>query len=258
MLRLLIGTGVVLMAVGFGAAGWQYWQGQTGDAPADLAAPEDAGLPQDWLISATGAPVPHDDVRAYLVQARFVPSRTAVVIRTALLTNLLADGETLPEASYFQILADIRAPLLAAGLCSALTPLIARECTVNAARVVEGSVDPVQGTAQFRIELVYRQQPDLADLPDLALHVLRADTVVLDLAPEDAGAASAESALAALAEAAQAACAADPGRQSCRVLRLTVDWSEGRPLAARAEIGWLEPLPEGIFAAPSLKPTPEG
>ena len=26
MLRLLIGTGVLLMAVGFGAAGWQYWQ----------------------------------------------------------------------------------------------------------------------------------------------------------------------------------------------------------------------------------------
>ena len=26
MLRVLIGTGALLMAVGFGAAGWQYWQ----------------------------------------------------------------------------------------------------------------------------------------------------------------------------------------------------------------------------------------
>ena len=34
MLRLLIGTGLLLMAVGFGAAGWQYWQG----LPAELTA----------------------------------------------------------------------------------------------------------------------------------------------------------------------------------------------------------------------------
>ena len=38
MLRVLIGTGLVLMAVGFGAAGWQYWQSLPKAAPAEEAA----------------------------------------------------------------------------------------------------------------------------------------------------------------------------------------------------------------------------
>ena len=59
MLRVLIGTGLLLMAVGFGAAGWQYWQTLPTAEPAaaaetPLVAPEKAPLRQSWLISPTG------------------------------------------------------------------------------------------------------------------------------------------------------------------------------------------------------------
>lgn len=266
MLRLLIGTGVLLMAVGFGAAGWQYWQGlpKAEAAQADAKAPEAGGTAaaappprQTWLISPSGGLVPQDDVRAYLAQERFAERRTVTVIRQARLTDLLAEGETLPQPEYLQVLADIRAPKVAEGLCAVLVQSLATDCAVNAARVVEGSVDPVAGTAQFGLELVYRL-PDTEDLPDLAAHVLREDTTSLALEAGAEGTASVEAALAAAVSAGTDACAAQADAKVCRVVQVVLDWAPDQPVQARARIAWLAPLPKGMFPAPPLGPATGG
>lgn len=259
MLRLLIGTGAILMAVGFGAAGWQYWQSLPKAVPvaADEAAGADnsgskAATRQRWLISPSGGLIPQEDVRAYLAQDGFVASRTVRMTMQATLSDLLAEGEKLPEAEYLQVLADIRAPRVAEGLCAVMLQSFAADCAVNAARVVEGSVDPAAGTAQFRVELVYRVAEGEEELPDLAAHVLRRDAV--DLSPEPGAevASSAEAALADALAATTAACAAEGVGRLCRPMRLTVDWLPGQSVTSRAEIGWLDPLPQGMFVAPPL------
>ncbi len=250
MLRFLIGAGLLLMALGFGAAGWQYFQGEV--AAPDLQEAAEAAGPapvseQGWLISATGSFVPREDVRAYLTQDRFVPGRIATVVSSAPLTALLADGETLPAAPFLQVFSDIRAPMVAEGLCPVLLGLIAQDCAVHAARVVEGSVDPVRGTARFRIDLAYSLKTDAAEVPDLAAHVFIPQPVTW-----------VETALTGLIEATQAACAAEEAGQACRILSLSLDWAPASPVAAGARVGWLAPLPEGILPAPSLDPAPEG
>ncbi len=263
MLRLLIGTGAVLMAVGFGAAGWQYWQSMPKAAlavttDAAVAVDADPAPPQitrqNWLIAPGGGLIPQDEVRAYLAQERFAPHRTVIVTRQASLEDLLAAGEKLPEAEYLQVLADIRAPRVAEGLCGVLLQSLAFDCAVNAARVVDGSVDPVAGTAMFRLELVYRLADPAEGVPDLAAHVLRTDLTRLTVESGAQGAASAEAALGAAVAAANEACAAENIGELCRAMRLSVDWIPGRPVQARAEIGWLDPLPEGMFVAPPLTP----
>lgn len=258
MLRLLIGMGLLLMLVGFGAAGFQYWQSLPSDrAPqltADVADP--AGeVPQTWLISATGGLASRADYRAYLSQDRFVPSRNVTVLTTAPLTTLLAEGETLPELPYLPVFADIRAPTLAQGLCPALMSAIARDCAVNAARVVEGSVDSVMGTARFEIDLVYLLKPDAAELPDLATQVFVQTPFAWEGGPETP---TVEAALTALANAALAACTADGVGAACRVTGLSLDFDPGVTVSGSARLGWLAPLPEGVFTAPSLDPAPEG
>ncbi|MFN3575767.1 MAG: hypothetical protein ACK4TJ_02080 [Tabrizicola sp.] len=266
MLRLLIGTGVLLMAVGFGAAGWQYWRGLP-KAEADVSAAQapEAGMPaaaasaprQTWLVSPSGGLVPQAEVRAYLAQERFAEGRTVTVTRQARLTDLLAEGETLPQPVYLQVLADIRAPKVAEGLCAVLVQSLATDCAVNAARVVEGSVDPVAGTARFRLELVYRL-PDTADLPDLAAHVLRSDTTALTLEAGAEAAGSVEAALTAALSAATDACASRAEAQLCRVVQVVLDWAPDQPVRARARIAWLAPLPKGMFTAPPLGPATGG
>jgi hypothetical protein len=260
MLRLLIGTGVLLMAVGFGAAGWQYLQtlppGETGAAAASaqggaaLAAP--AAALQSWLMSATGDVVSQDEVQAFLTQDRFVPSRSVEVTLQASLSDLLGEGETLPEAEYLQVLADIRAPRVAEGLCEVMLRSVASDCAVHAARVVEGSVDPVAGTAQFRLELVYRMPEPAEALPDLAAQVFRSAVVELPQGPEAPVSATAEAALVAALAAVGEACAAETVGDLCRMQRLILDWAPGQPARARAEIGWLDPLPNGMILAPPL------
>jgi hypothetical protein len=189
MLRLLIGTGLLLMALGFGAAGWQYWQTlpQAEAATATEAAPDNAPdnasgqadevrpearpVRQSWLIAPTGGLVAQSDVRAYLAQDRFVPERTVEVTLQAPLAALISEGEKLPEPTFLQVLADIRAPKIAEGLCNRMRQTIAADCAVNAARALEDSVDAAAGTARFRVELVYRMNEDSIELPDLAAHV---------------------------------------------------------------------------------------
>lgn len=265
MLRLLLGTGVLLMAVGFGAAGWQYWQSLPKSEPVAVAAMALEAQPADqavnrqrWLISPSGGLIRQDDVRAYLAQERYDPQRTVVMIRQASLIDLLAEGEKLPETEYLQVLADIRAPRVAEGLCAVMLQSIAANCAVNAARVVEDSVDPLAGTARFRLELVYRLPDDAEDLPDLAAHVLRTDLVRVTLDPGAQGTASAEEALAAALAASTEACATETVGTHCRLMRLAVDWVPGQPISARAEIGWLDPLPKGMFVAPPLTPASGG
>jgi len=251
MLRLLIGTGLLLMAVGFGAAGWQYWQGtQQKDGSVSARETGIRVLPETWLISPTGEVIPRGEIRAFLVQDRFVPERSVIVTRSARLDALLAEGEKLPDAPYLEVLADIRAPRLALALCPVLTERIAQSCAVNAARVVEGSVDPVSGTAEFQIELVYRLKSDSAELPDLADRVLGQEDLILDLSTVNT--ASPEAALAVAVEAATAACASSGSMQNCRITGLVLDWGPGREPFAQARIAWLAPLPKGMIAAPPL------
>jgi hypothetical protein len=271
MLRILIGTGALLMAVGFGAAGWQYWQSLPKAEPVaavedqageDQAVEDQAGATaeprtiarQSWLISPSGGLIPQDDVRAYLAQDRFAPRRTVVMTLQANLADLLAEGEKLPEVSFLQVLADIRAPRVAEGLCAVMQRSFAADCAVNAARVVEDSVDPAAGTALFRIELVYRFAEGAEEVPDLAAHVLRQDGTRLTLDPGTPGTESAEAALGAALAAATEACAAEGVGKLCRPMQLAVDWRPGAPVEAAAEIAWLSPLPDGMFVAPSLSP----
>lgn len=271
MLRVLITTGATLMLVGFGAAGWQYWRSlpddpisaEAGAGPdvtspvSDLADRASPVLPQSWPISPTGGAVAVADVLAFLVQERSVPGRSAVITLTAAISDLVSEGEALPDPVFLEVFADIRAPLVAEGLCPVLTRGIARLCVVNAARVVPGSVDAARGTARFRIELSYGLGPDAGALPDLAAHVL--DQKAADLPPEAAaGHATAEAALASLTETATAACPAEKDGQACRVLRLSLDWAPGQPAAGQAQIGWLRPLPGSLRVAPPIEPAPEG
>lgn len=260
MLRLLIGTGVLLMVVGFGAAGWQYWQTLPASPEAVEAAVPERAAPtrQTWLISPTGGLVSQADVQTYLAQERLVPERTVAVTLQANLADLLVGDEKLPDTTFLQVLADIRAPKVADGLCDVLRQTIAADCALNAARVVEGSVDPATGTARFQLELVYRLKEAEAELPDLAAHVFRSKTLRLELASADAGVASAAVALAEAVDAVTGACAAEGVGRICRPMRLWLDWTPGQPVAASSEIGWLDPLPKGMFVAPPLQPATGG
>ncbi len=285
MLRLLIGTGLALMVLGFGAAGWQYWASLPA-APATQdpsAQPADAALAQGgWLVSPTGGLIPRDDVRAYLAQDRLVPGRSVTVTHTAPLTALLAEGQTLPAQPYLQVFADIRAPRMAEGLCPVLLASVAQDCAIHSARVVPDSVDPVRGTARFRIELAYRLKPEADPLPDLGAHVFLSEILAVGddpaavtvPAPEEAAepaeddaapaevanplaAASVTDALAALVATVVQTCSDAEDRQACRLLSLSLDWAPGTPGFGQGRVGWLEPLPEGMLLAPSLDPAPE-
>jgi hypothetical protein len=258
MLRLLIGTGALLMLVGFGAAGWQYWQGipVAGNGASGAVDPAVSGLASGvWLVTSTGAIVPEAEATAFLVQDRLVPERIVEVTATAALGSLLLAGEKLPAAPYLEVLADIRAPRLAQALCPILTDAIARTCMVVSARVVPGSVDALRSEARFVMALAYRESVDAAALPDLAAHVLRSETVRPDPAAASNGI---EAVLTGTVQAAVAACAAEDRAATCRVLGMTVDWTPGTRGRAEARVAWLSPLPEGMFPAPPIAAQPEG
>lgn len=256
MLRLLIILGVSLMLVGFGAAGWQYWQSLPASQVADPAvAKVTEEAPKVWLISETGGPVAEQDVRAYLAQNHSIPERSAEITMTAALSDLLTEGETLPEPAYLEVMADIRATVLAEALCPVLTSAFAAKCGVASARVVPGSVDAMQGTARFRISLSFAVTSGPDDLPDLALNVFRGWQVDL---PPGATARTTDAALADLAAAATAACAAPDVGQSCRVLRLSLDHASDGSVAGQVSLGTLFPLPEGMQFLPEILPAPKG
>jgi hypothetical protein len=265
MLRFLIGTGLLLMAVGFGAAGWQYWQGLPREEAAALTVNDPvqlAELPKDrqnWLISPSGGLVDREDVAAYLVQERYVPSRTAEVRLVAPLSSLLAENEKLPETSYLQVLADIRAPRIAEPLCAVLLATIAADCAVNKAAVVNDSLDLAAGTAGFIIELVFREKLDgTAELPDLAAHVLRHQEVSGLSETEVGGNLTVETALTLAANAAKVACDAEGVGEACRISKIVVDLTPGQGTVLQAEVAWLDPLPNGMIPAPPLSPPAGG
>ncbi len=254
MLKLVIGLGVTLMLVGFGAAGWQYVQTlpQT-----EVAAGADAGAApkpeqQDWLISPSGSLVPRESVLGYLAQDRFVERRTVVITQRAPLESLLADGEKLPEAPYLQVLADIRAPKVAAGACAALQEVLAQDCALHSARAVADSVDRATGTAEFRIELAYRLKPTDDALPDLSDRVFDTKAVDLSFEAGQEGAGTVPDMIRASAKAAIDACAAQRRTEACRVLRMDLTWQGDGAGVSRIELGALSRLPKGIFPAPPL------
>jgi hypothetical protein len=97
-------------------------------------------------------------------------------------------------------------------------------------------------------------------LPDLAQHVLTIDRLPPPLpegetAPASDSPASAEAALAAAVAAATAPCA--DRVLGCRLLRLSLDWAPGEPLAFQGELGWLAPLPDGLIPVAPIAPLPE-
>ena len=254
MLRLLIGIGLLLMAVGFGAVGWQYWQG----LPADPAT-ESADRAQDtavWLTSRSGVVVPAEDSRAYLVQDRLVPERIARLTVTAALEGLLVPGETLPAVPYLEVLADIRAPRVGQSLCPILTNDLAQSCVLHSARVVPGSVNALRGEASFAIELAYREDVAGVELPDLAAHVLEIEEVLPDLAVLPAPA-SVEAAVKELVSGTRAACEAEDRVATCRVLGLKLNLAQGGMQNAAARIAWLTPLPDGMTSLPILESLPD-
>ena len=89
-------------------------------------------------------------------------------------------------------------------------------------------------------------------LPDLAAQVFRSAVVELPQGPEAPVSATAEAALVAALAAVGEACAAETVGELCRMQRLILDWAPGQPARARAEIGWLDPLPNGMILAPPL------
>jgi hypothetical protein len=259
MIRLVITLGLLLMLAGFGAAGFQYWEkmqktAETAAPEAEPAAEVVPALPksqQTWLISPTGGLAPRDDVRAYLAQDRYVKTRAVEITRTALLSDLLLEGETLPEAPYLEVLADIRAPIIGERLCAALSALAA-DCALHAARVVKGSVDPVAGKARFRFDLVYRLKTSDDDLPDLAAHALNTDKFEINLAEDTEAPRTVEEFTRLAIDSALQSCDAIENAKACRIMKLNITWYESGTGAARAEIGWMSPLPKGILPAPPL------
>jgi hypothetical protein len=252
VLKVVIWLGVLLMLAGFGAAGLQYWQGLPRAVVAEGGAEGDPGIvgpPQTWLISPTGGPVPRDDVRAYLVQDRFVQSRVVEITRTVALEDLLADGERLPERPYLQVLADIRAPMAAEGACSALLERLAADCAVQTARAVEASVDPIAGTARVRTALVYTLKPEEEALPDLSARTFETKVITLSFDAQTEGAATVDDLLRSAIAAANTGC---DGAEGCRVLRMGITWEGNGAGTARVEVGVLAPLPKGMFPAPPL------
>lgn len=254
MLRLLVITGCLLMVVGFGAAGWQYWQEQQRLNPSADAVGE------VWLATPTGGIVPAERATAFLDQIRLVPGRMMTVTLTAPLATLLQAGEPLPDPAFHEVMADIRAPLLATPLCEVVIRQIAADCAVHSARVVPGSLDPALGTARFRVELAYRLKPDDAALPDIATQVFSTLLVEVEIAPDPASTETqgVEAALLAVMDAGSFACTEDSAGYPCRILGLTLDWSPGLPYRGTIDIGWLDTLPDGVFPAPVIGPAPEG
>ena len=262
LLKVLISCGLMLMLAGFGAAGWQYWQTLPAGEAAEAAVAESVPGPtpetaQSWLISPTGGLVRREVARAFLVQDRFVAGRSVLITHSAALAALLLEGETLPEAAYLEVLADIRAPKVAGGFCAVLLDTIAADCAVNAARVVPGSVDRAAGTAQFRTELVYRLKPEAAPLPDLGSSVLVTAPVDALSAPDAEVAAEVavvqpEAMLRSAISAVVAACDSPDVAKPCRMMRLEMIWTPDGSGATRAEIGWMAPLPKGMYPAPPL------
>lgn len=258
MLRVLIVSGLLLMTVGFGAAGWQYWTSLQQPAPV-AATPDPAPTEQSatvWLVSDTGAVIPKDIGRIYLEQDRLVPGRSLVVTRTAPLSALLGEGETLPETDYLEVMADIRAPRLAEGICPVLAAGRVADCAMNSARVVPGSVDPAAGTARFRLEFAYRLRPEEADMPDPTTRVYRSRTLVWSPATDAPPPPDLAGALAALAAAADEACLAEEVGDICRIVGLELDWMGPTRMTGEVAIAWLDAFPEGMQSAPSLTPAP--
>jgi hypothetical protein len=260
MLRALIVTGLLLMGIGFGAAGWQYWSGMPaagvpGAADRSSAAVAD-GVPSVWLASDTGAVIGKGEGEAYLAQDRLVPGRMLVVTRTAPLSALLGDGETLPEPVFLDVFADIRAPVLADGICAALTSGPAADCVMHSARVLPDSIDPTSGTGRFRLEFAYRLKPEEAELRDLAAQVYRSLTLPWVPAEDSPGPTDPASAVAMLVTAAADACAGEAVGQACRIVGLSLDWVSAQQIGGSVSIGWLDDLPPGIEPAPPLTPAP--
>lgn len=253
-------AGFVGLAALLVTAGWHFWpNGAATQIATPSAGRAGAALPDDsevWLISPTGGPVASMDVHDYLMQDRPTTNRALTLTLLAPLADLLAEGEDLPDPIYLEIMADVRAPILAEGLCPVLVAGLAERCSVAIAKVEKGSIDALRGTAIFQLKLRFSLATDPDDLPDLARHVL--ETRIVELAPAGEGGmpASVELALQSLLMTAEAACSAEDAGQACRVLRLSLDYAPGRPARGRAVIGSLYPLPETIRTAPELIPAP--
>ncbi len=233
------------------------------DAPASAApqtglvgAIEPVSAPaQNWLITPGGGLVDRDTVRAWLRQDRLVEERYLDLAFSAPLSALLAPGESLPAPVYRPVFADIRAKALATGLCQPLVDTIAAACAVHRAVVPEGGVSEDGLSAAFGFRLVYTLKPEAGPLPDLASHVLHEEyTGLADRDPTAEQTATPQAFLAwALAE--MPSTCPESGL-SCRILSMNMIWKAPGDVHATARIGWLMPLPAGMYPAPPLETAP--
>lgn len=268
LVRFILFLGVSLIGLSIGAMGWQYWKNlpaasetaaveaaeDEAAAPPEQADAAAAGAPvQNWLISPGGGLVDHREVKAFLRQDRFVESRLATVTLRAPLSALLVTGEKLPAEAYREVFADIRAPMLATGLCRPLLAEWAASCAVDRAVVQEGSYDAATETAVLRITLAFTQKPGALPLPDLGRAALFSGTSAFGAADLDQPVASPADLVALAARTAGEDCAAREAEgHACRILGLSLDWQGPAEASASWRAAWLAPLPAGMYPAPPL------
>jgi hypothetical protein len=263
VLRIVVFLGVGLVLLGFGAAGWQYWQSlpqadavvvveepedESAAPPAEVAAApsEDIVEPgQKWLISEGGGLVPRRDARAYLQQSKFVKDRTLVFRLRLPLTSLLSDGEALPADPYREAFAEVRAAVAAAGVCDSLQAAWVRDCALVSADLQDGSYDPESQTATFRVELAFTLKAGAEPLPDLGTRAFSKDVWEVQLPEKE----SPQKLLEAAIEDVAFACSQAAG---CRVMSMNLTWESPKQANGTITFGALMPLPKGVFPAPPL------
>lgn len=264
-LRVIVLLGILLVLGAGGAVGWQYWQSlpkteiaaeegpvvPTGPQLAIVGQPAQSAAPdQKWMISPGGGLVGRDRAREWLKQDAFVKGRVVRLEFTAPLAALLDAGEVLPDQPYRMPFADIRAKKLAQDFCAPLIASVAAACAVTQVQVKEDSLDAAGETAVFVVEMAYALQPEGAPLPDLGTRALQSTSVRVSAEEAGAAAATPASFLAHTLSVTKAVCATSG--EHCRMISLYLDWTSPEKADSRANIGWLEPLPKGMYAAPPL------
>lgn len=284
LVRIVLFLGLSLILFAGGAVGWQYWQGLAGGdtaaAPPATPAPATSGDPaatsgapvlgligqiepvsapaQNWLISPGGELVDCRSLRQWLRQDSLVEGREIHLSFTAPMADLLSPGEALPAPVYRQVFADIRAPVLARGLCE----IVVKDgsvaaCAFHSARVPDGGVSEDGATVEVSVSLAYALTAEAEPLPDLAAHVLHEDYLYLPGSGPEAFSAATPQELVAVALAELPKACPQEAASHCRLLGMNLRWKGPGNVDATGRIAWLAPMPQGMYPAPPLEAAPE-
>ncbi|MFZ1467542.1 MAG: hypothetical protein WAT09_01035 [Paracoccaceae bacterium] len=269
LLRIIVFLGLGLVLAGFGAAGWQYWQGlpvasdvvvveaplaeTADDSDADTKAETAIEPGQAWLISAAGGLVPRRDARAFLQQGKFVENRDVTLSVRLPLSSLLSLGEGLPGEPYLEAFAEVRAGVAGQQLCQLMQAAWAKDCALYQVQLKDKSYDPQTQTAVFLVGAVYTQKAEAQALPDLSTRVFVDQRVRSDADKAGPAAATPAAFMAYVIKTAGEICAVDKAAdRPCRVLGMSVEWMDPTQVSSTIRVGRLGPLPKGIYPAPPL------